>query len=98
ECDTQTYGGAVAVQLRIPSRSVYRIETTRAWPNDSLGGDSNVFIRTNCAHPTSQIACGDDIDPTLNTSFIDNYLASITVTLDPGDYTVIASGYWETPT
>ena len=95
QCDTQVKGGAVAAKLTITLPGEYRIETTRARPDTLASGDTNLFLRTDCRSALSQIACYDDIDDTTNTSYIDNYLASLITTLSPGSYTVIAAGYFE---
>jgi formylglycine-generating enzyme required for sulfatase activity len=97
ECCHTVIGGAVAARLDIAEAGEYRIETTRVRPASNGGGDVNLFIRTSCSDPASQIACADDLLPGKTTQFYGDYLSRIVTWLAPGSYTVMASGHYAVP-
>ena len=99
-CGYPVVGGAVAARLMIAAEGDYRIATTRVDPITSINVDTNLFIRTNCRDPTTQIACADDSSPdkpglyASSTTALSDLLASATIHLKPGSYAVIAAGYY----
>jgi formylglycine-generating enzyme required for sulfatase activity len=89
-CPYMSGAGSVAARVQIPATNTYRFEVVRALPDGSHGviaGDTIVYLRRDCADPSSQIDCADDID-----TFEENLLSRLVTPLDPGTYTIITGG------
>lgn len=82
-CAYVTGSGAVAARVSVTVPGTYRFEVMR-----STTGQSNLYLRTDCALEESQIACA--ANPTTSTPE-----PSLVVDLEPGDYTLIATSSFE---
>ena len=100
QCGIPTAGGAVAARLEIAQAGDYRIEATRVRPVSLLGGDPILFLRRDCRDPLSQIECVDDsvpYDGVVERFLETDTLPRIITHLDRGSYTVLAGGFFNTP-
>ncbi|HXK17730.1 MAG TPA: SUMF1/EgtB/PvdO family nonheme iron enzyme, partial [Polyangiaceae bacterium] len=99
QCGIPTAGGTVAARLEIAQAGDYRIEATRVRPVSLLGGDPILFLRTDCRDPLSQIECVDDSVPYDGVErFLEtDTLPRIITHLDSGSYTLLAGGFFNTP-
>ena len=72
---------------RSPTR-IYKIEVVSALPDGARGepgGDTTLAIRSDCALPTTQLACNDDVVP-------GSRLSALTLDLAPGTYWIVTGG------
>jgi formylglycine-generating enzyme required for sulfatase activity len=99
QCGVATAGGDVAARLEIAQAGDYRIEATRVRPVSLLGGDPILFLRGDCRDPLSQIACVDDSVPYDGVQrFLEtDTLPRIVTHLESGSYTLLAGGFFNTP-
>jgi formylglycine-generating enzyme required for sulfatase activity len=98
-CKARVEGGSVAAQLDISEAGDYQVKATLL-AADLGGSDTSVAIRKDCREPLSQVACADDYyDVPTSTEFdqtADSF-ARLVTHLEPGSYSVLASGYYPTP-
>ena len=99
-CTVQIQGGSVAGQLDISKAGDYQIKATLL-DVELYGSDTSVAIRRNCREPVSQVACADNYYGGIagpNSYYQTAYsLAPLVTHLEPGSYSVIASGYFPNP-
>ena len=96
-CTVPIQGGSVAAQLDISEAGDYRLKATLL-NAELFGSDTSVAIRKDCREPLSQVACGDNYFTSAQGYYQTAYsLATLVTHLDPGSYSVIASGYYPNP-
>jgi formylglycine-generating enzyme required for sulfatase activity len=87
-CVLPTNAGSAVARVDITERGKYVFEVVSAVPDGAhgeYGGDTTLSLRTDCAYPTAQLGCSDDIDA-------DNLLSRLEQDLEPGRYFVVTGG------
>ncbi len=93
-CTPPLHAGSAAVRVKIDASAVYRFEVLRALPDALRGGapglapDTLLMLRTTCEDVSSQLACAAGGIAGL---------ATLDVTLDPGEYVLLTGGALSTP-
>jgi formylglycine-generating enzyme required for sulfatase activity len=95
DCAYRIAGGTAAVQVTLPKDDTYRFEVVRSVPDGrtgDVGGDTVLFLRSQCQVRESQIACNDNYDEAHG-----NYLSRIIAPVNAGTYYLLVGANIPSP-
>ncbi|HZS40792.1 MAG TPA: SUMF1/EgtB/PvdO family nonheme iron enzyme [Polyangia bacterium] len=88
-------GGAAAAAIVLSADDSYHFEVVRAFPDgahNDIGGNTVLWLRSECYVPGSQVACNDDLDAAHG-----DLLSGFDANLTAGSYTLFVGGVNATP-